>query len=191
METELNNRPLDYVEDDLQLPMLTPATFLFQRPNTIPEPEPWRDEDVNLRKRARYLRSCKRCPMETLEYRIFNRPQRERHRCNRDDKPPTLAVGDVVIIRSDNRNRAKWPLGIVEQLFPGKDEVVRAVKLRAGKSYLERPVQHLYPLELSCNKCDVQPTKLNGEAPPFCPRRDAAAAENLGIQENFQNEQEL
>ena len=78
----------------------------------------------------------------------------------------------------------------MEQLFPGKDEVVRAVKLRAGKSYLERPVRHLYPLELSRNKCDVQPTELNVEAPSFRQRWDAAAAANLRIQENFQNEQE-
>lgn len=58
--------------------------------------------------------------------------------------------GDVVLIRSDEKNRGKWPLGVVVELFNGRDGVVRAVKLRAGKTFLERPIQHLYPMELTC-----------------------------------------
>ena len=81
----------------------------------------------------------------------------------------------MVIIKSDERNRGEWPLGIVEQLYQGKDGVVRAVKLRAGKSFMERPVQHLYPLELSCDKqANQKTTELNVEATEFRPRRDAS-----------------
>ena len=57
VKTQLNRRPLSYVEDDVQLPILTPATFLFQWANCLPEQEPWREENVDLRKRARHLRS--------------------------------------------------------------------------------------------------------------------------------------
>ena len=35
-----NNRPLSYLEDDVQLPVLTPSPFLFQRPQEVPELEP-------------------------------------------------------------------------------------------------------------------------------------------------------
>ena len=35
VEVELNNRPLNYVEDDPQFPILTPVSFLFQRGNQI------------------------------------------------------------------------------------------------------------------------------------------------------------
>ena len=59
VETQLNQRPLSYVEDDVQLPLLTPASFLFQKSNHLPEREPWREEDVDLRKRAKYLKTCK------------------------------------------------------------------------------------------------------------------------------------
>ena len=59
--------------------------------------------------------------------------------------------------------------------------MVRAVRLRAGKSFLERPIQHLYPLELSCdlkakNQLDVQTKE-------FKPKRMAAEAarENIRI----------
>ena len=96
VEVELNNRPLDYVEDDLQLPILTPASFLFQRSNRIPELETWREEKGDFRKRAKYLRSCKDALWKrwTSEYL---KALRERHHCNRDWKSVKLVVGDFII----------------------------------------------------------------------------------------------
>ena len=46
----------------------------------------------------------------------------------------------MCLIKDDNKDRNKWKLGIVEEHIVGRDGVVRAVKLRAGKSYLERAV---------------------------------------------------
>ena len=185
VETQLNRRPLSYVEDDIQFPLLTPASFLFQRTNRLPEQEPWREETVDLRKRAKYLRSCKdalwkRWPREYLA------ALRERHHCNGEAKSDPLRIGDVVLIRSEDRNRGKWPLGVVVELFNGRDGEIRAVKLRAGKAFLERPVQHLYPLELSCDseRPATESAKLNLEAPPFRPRRDAAVAAQLRIRDS-------
>ena len=43
-------------------------------------------------------------------------------------------------------------LGIVTKLIVGRDGETRAAQLRVGKSFLERAVQHLYPLELSCDR---------------------------------------
>lgn len=59
VETQLNQRPLSYVEDDVQLLLLTPASFLFQKSNRLLEQELWREEDVDLHKRAKYLKTCK------------------------------------------------------------------------------------------------------------------------------------
>ena len=39
IEVALNNRPLIYVEDDPQLPVLTPNSLLFGKPNILPELE--------------------------------------------------------------------------------------------------------------------------------------------------------
>ena len=36
VEVALNNRPLDYVEDDIQLPILTPSSLLHRQPNALP-----------------------------------------------------------------------------------------------------------------------------------------------------------
>ena len=63
-----------------------------------------------------------------------------------------LAKGDVVIIKGEEKNRGLWKPGIVDELITGRDGVVRGAKLRAGRSYQERPVQHLYPVELSCDR---------------------------------------
>ena len=45
-----------------------------------------------------------------------------------------------VIVKTDDKNRGKWPTAIVQDAFPGKDGVTRAVKLKTAKSSLERPV---------------------------------------------------
>lgn len=59
VEAHFNRRPLSYVEDDIQFLLLTPACFLFQRSNRLPEQETWQEEPGNLRKGEKYLRSCK------------------------------------------------------------------------------------------------------------------------------------
>ena len=90
-----------------------------------------------------------------------------------------------VTLWSDERNRGKCPLGVVEELYPGWDGVVRAVKVRAGKTFLEWAVNHLYPLELSCDKAQSKPDskQLNPDAPSFRPARDAAIAARQCIQD--------
>ena len=72
----------------------------------------------------------------------------------REHKTKELNVknGDVVLIKGSERNRGKWNIGIVVKLIKGRDGVVRALRLRAGKSYLERAIQQLYPMELSCDR---------------------------------------
>ena len=107
------------------------------------------------------------------------RSLRERHNLKHKTKQLTLKVGDVVLIQSEERNRGKWNLGIVVKLIIGRDGVVRAVKLRAGKSYLERAVQQLCPMELSCDREDEQQKQqvpLNPRARAFNPRQAAVSA---------------
>ena len=67
----------------------------------------------------------------------------------------------------------------MERLIEGKDGVVRAVRLRSGRNRLERAIQHLYPLELSCDITrheeaeQVNPTHLDPKARAFVPKRKA------------------
>ena len=174
VETTLNNRPLSYVEDDVALPTLTPNFIMFPHSNIIPDLEPHHCADADLRKRAKHLLKCKDAVWKRWSSEYL-RSLRERHNLKHKGKLCTLSVGDIVIIKSEDKNRGKWPLGIIQELYPGRDGVVRAARLRSGKSFLERPLQHLYPLELSCD-CAVQgpPAVLSADAPTFRPRRQAS-----------------
>ena len=195
-EIALNNRPLSYVEDDIQLPILTPNVMMFGQPNLIPEESLDSITEKDLRKRAKYLRRCKDVLWSrwTGEYL---KALRERHAMINNGNELTLKTGDVVLIKGEERNRGKWNIGIVNELFKGRHGVVRAVKLRAGKSYLERPIQHLHPLELSCNALSCTPTKtkideksdLNAEASEFRPKRRAAMAAEDNIKEIVKDEE--
>lgn len=189
VEVAVNNRPLSYVEDDVQLPVLTPNIMMYSQPNLLPEEEVDSSEEVDLRKRAKYLRRCKDVLWSrwTMEY---VRSLRERHNLTHQSKRLSLKVGDVVLITREERNRGKWNIGVVVKLIKGRDGEVRAARLRAWKSFLERAVQQLCPMELSCDRQQVQREQvLNPRAREFTPRRAAAAAREK-IKNILQQEEE-
>ena len=103
----------------------------------------------------------------------------ERHNLNHNSKNFKVAVGDVILINTEERNQNKWPMGIVQQIYQGHDGVVRAVEVGTATGPLERPIKYLYPLELSCDRS--KHPKLNPLAEAFRPRCQAAAvaAENI------------
>ena len=104
------------------------------------------------------------------------RALRQRHDLRHHGKSARLQEGDVGIIKGDEKNRGKWKIEIVDKLIPGRDGIVRAVRLRAGKSYLERPIQFLYLMELHCEAKKPNQGELNPEAREFRPKRSAAVA---------------
>ena len=132
VEITLNNRPLGYVEDDPNMPILTPSAMMMVESNFVPQEGNDMVDDPDLRKRAKYLRSCKDKVWSrwTKEYLKL---LRERHNLKHKTRELLLNVGDVVIIRSDEKNRAHWKTSRVTKLIPGRDGIVRAVQLRAGK----------------------------------------------------------
>ena len=147
---------------------------------------------MDLKKRYKYQQSAlekvwQRWKNECLKF------LRERQNMTHHEKEMQLKEGEVVIIKGDEKNRAHWNLGIVNKLLPGKDGIVRAVRLRAGKSFLERAPEHLYPLELSCEKTEQQVKadsndELDSKAREFRPRRTANAIARLHIQDQAEEE---
>ena len=86
-----------------------------------------------------------------------------------------------MLIKGEQRNRAKWRIGIVQKLIVGRDGVVRGATLWSGRDKLERALQHLYPMELSCDYLNHQEGQLNPGAEPFSPRVRRRAALNSEI----------
>ena len=124
VEVTLNNRPLCYVADDIQLLVLTPSAMMFGRPKLIPD-EHLDDEDPDMRKRARYLRRCKQLLWSRWSGEYL-KSLRERHNLKHKTKVMDVQPGDVVLIQGPERNRGKWNIGIVTKLINGRDGVVRA-----------------------------------------------------------------
>lgn len=81
------------------------------------------------------------------------------HRNIRKSGYKTIKIGDVVIMEIENKKRVDWPIARVIQTYPGKDGVIRSVKIRFAKngtvSEVNRPIQRLYMLESSIDniKC--------------------------------------
>ena len=96
IETQVNRRPLSYEEEDVQMATLTPSAFLFQRSNTLPEAEPWRSENKGLRKRAKFLKTCKDALWARWS-KEYLAALRERHNLALGTNSH-LRIGDVVFI---------------------------------------------------------------------------------------------
>ena len=64
----------------------------------------------------------------------------------------TPRKGTAVITKEENKNRNTWEFGVVTKNIKGKDGIVRGARVRTVNGELERPIQHLYPLELTCDE---------------------------------------
>jgi hypothetical protein len=168
VEVALNNRPLTYLEDDIQLPVLTPSSMLNINPCVLPEVDPHYLEDRDLRKRARLLRKSKEAMWKRWSQE-YVRSLRENHNQRVGKQTSYPKIGEIVIIRDE-----------VSSVMKGRDDVIRGASKRTSNGNIERAVQHIYPLELSCDETKWNP---NPEAPTFTPHltRDAAKAAKIRL----------
>ena len=105
---------------------------------------------------------------------------RERHRLQEVKGIRAPAVGEIVILKGEEKNRNLWKLGKVVELIHGRDGVVRGAKVQIGKGILEKTPQHLFPLELKCDSFERK--ELNVEAVAFRPKRQASEEAREKIQ---------
>ena len=189
VEVALNNRPLSYIEDDVELPVLTPRSTLNINPSALPELRPHHIDNRDLRKRAKFLIKCKESVWIRWS-REYVKSLRERHVNGGGKQTITPRRGTAVIIKDKNKNRNTWKLGVVRETFKGKDGIVRGARLKTANGELERPIQHLYPLELTCDVENFK--KPDPTAPTFVPRatRDTAAAARLRMQDIVKNDEQ-
>ena len=66
-----------------------------------------------------------------------------------------VSVGDLVLVHDEGHPRSHWKLGKVERILKSKDGQNRGAEVRvkakkSKRSLLRRPLQLLYPLEVSC-----------------------------------------
>ena len=107
---------------------------------------------------------------------IFGISQRERDNLIHKEKLVKINISDVLMIKGDEKNRGEWNIEIIENIFMGKDNVNRSLRIHTGKRVIERPIELLYPVELHCNsKTTTKNTQdgktLNVNAEEFQPKR--------------------
>lgn len=159
VEAVVNSRPITYVysEPGDGAP-LTPSHFLCgKRVLTLPEPSKeriddpeWVPESGRKTIERRYTLICRN--MKTFwrcwrkEY-LVNLREFDQIKAKKTHKAVPM-VGDVGILK-DQQPRSRWKLCRIEEVFPGKDKVVRVVKVRCSDgNEFRRPIQHVYPLEV-------------------------------------------
>jgi hypothetical protein len=81
--------------------------------------------------------------------------------------------GQIVLVSADNTKRLMWPLGRVVKVFRGADDESRVAVVKTAHGEYTRPVQRLYPLEI---------TSTNGLA------TEAAEAGKLGNSINLEDQ---
>ncbi|XP_063965023.1 uncharacterized protein LOC135156448 [Lytechinus pictus] len=144
VESIVNGRPVTTVSDDARdAEPLTPNHLLLLRSNNPLPPDVFQKQDLYGRRRwkqIQYLadvfwRRWVKEYLPTLQQRQkWQKPTRN------------LVEGDIVLIM-DDQPRNKWLMGRVTETFPGKDKLVRSVKVKHSSGTLERPVQKLCLLE--------------------------------------------
>mgnify|MGYP001794304932 CR=1 FL=1 len=83
---------------------------------------------------------------------------RERHTAKKQNNTNHAKIGDVVLIH-DDAPRNQWRLGVFTKLHPGKDGLVTVVTLRVNiGNELSRPIEKLYPLEITDEPIEEQDT---------------------------------
>ena len=120
---------------------------------------------------------------------MWNRWQQEYLTALRERHNLLHKAANYIVRVGDNKNQGKWPLALVQQIYPGCDGHIRGVQLKTSKGVIQRPVQHLYPLELQCELPVGARQKLNPDAQTFRPRRAAAATATVRIKETTTNEE--
>eukprot|EP00117_Sycon_ciliatum_P022619 scpid12577/ scgid5257/ len=63
-------------------------------------------------------------------------------------KQRNVQEGDVVLVMDEHTARSHWPLGRVTEVYPGKDGIVRVVKVKVAERFYKRAVHRLVPLEV-------------------------------------------
>ena len=142
-EIVFNNRPIQYVEDELGPRVLTPNRIIHGRDVYLLEELEEADTPSKMEKRIRAAKEVmwKRWQTE------YVRALRERHDVTKTT-PFHPEIGEVVLVVADSKNRHEWHHGLVCELLKGKDGVVRGVRMIVRNKVMERPLQLVCPLEI-------------------------------------------
>ena len=146
VESIVNQRPLTLNSDSIDdFKALIPYHFLLGLPSFNPSPGDFNDSQINLRTKWKAVQAAtnmfgRRWTKEYLPTLVSQKKWTNKSR--------NLEVEDLVMLSVDHAPRSHWPLGWIVEVYPGKDDIVRSVKVKTPNRELIRPSRQLYILEV-------------------------------------------
>ena len=145
IEAVLNSRPLiPLSEDPNDFQVLTPGHFLIGRPLTaLPEVN-----TVQMKTQLMHWKGLQQIQQKfwQLWYRDYLHLLQTRPSGFREERK--IKIGELVLLKDDNLPPMRWMLGRIIQMFPGKDQVVRNVRIKTQHGEHERNVRQICPLPI-------------------------------------------
>ena len=132
IEIVFNNRPIQYVEDQLGPRVLTPNRIIHGRDVYLLEELEEADTSSKTEKRIRTAKEVMWKRWQTEYVRALH----ERHDVTKTT-PFHPEIGEVVLVVADRKNRHEWHHGLVCELLKGKDGVVRGVRMIVRNKVIE------------------------------------------------------
>ena len=146
VESIVNQRPLTLNSDSIDdFETLTPYHFLLGSPSFNSSPGDFNDSQINLRTKWKAVQAAtnmfwRRWTKEYLPTLVSRKKWTNKYR--------NLEVGDLVMLSVDHTPRSHCPLGRIVEVYPGKDDIVRSVKVKTPNSAFIRPSRQVYLLEV-------------------------------------------
>lgn len=138
----VNSRPLSSISSDHEAPfILSPNALITQKVGDSVE------DFSSISLRDVYTSQWKF--VQFLAEQFWRQWRREylqslQHRRKWHDIQENIREGDIVIIKDNELHRNQWPLGLIECVYPGKDNLVRKVKLRVIRD--GKPHEYMRPI---------------------------------------------
>ncbi|XP_026682248.1 uncharacterized protein LOC103513174 [Diaphorina citri] len=145
IEAILNSRPLIDLSPDPSdnVDYLSPGHFLIGTSLLSAPEEDISETPLNRLSRWRLLQRAAQCfwKLWSTSYLQSLTPRNKWF-----NNSSTLKVGDLVLLPHLHRLPLHWPIGKIESVHPGKDNVVRVVSVKTGNSLIARPINKVIPL---------------------------------------------
>ena len=124
--------------------------MLLGRETAALEEYPDEDDEGNWKRRQRYIPRFKYVTWNRWKRYYFTTLQ-ERHNMIHMTKEFNISVENIVMNKGNDKRREIWKVEIIQDMYRGNDQVIQAVGIKTSNGYLERTIQLLYLLKLSCN----------------------------------------
>lgn len=143
IESLLNSRPLCLLSSEPNPEVLTPAHFLMATPLQYLPATDTSNEKLSIVNRKRLLDQLVDSYWRKwrLEYLQTLQGRQKWYKME-----SSLQIGTVVLLNQDNTPPLHWPLGVVTEVHPGSDGVVRVATVKTAMGTYKRPVVKLCPI---------------------------------------------